>query len=91
MPEPLPDPADLSGSTVPVAAGVQTLTLETAPPTPLVVEKSATKRLGIVGWIAIIWIVAVVGSAVFASLLPIPRPDQKFLALAGEGPQMAKT
>jgi peptide/nickel transport system permease protein len=45
--------------------------------------------MGIVGWIAMIWIIAVVGTAVFATLIPIPRPNQQFLALAGEGPQVA--
>jgi peptide/nickel transport system permease protein len=68
---------------------VQTLALEPAAATPVVVEKAATKRLGVVGWIAIIWLVAVVGSAIFASLIPIAKPDQKFLALAGQGPQVA--
>jgi len=88
MPEPLPETADVPSSRA-AEAGVQTLTLETTPPIPVVVEKSATKKLGIVGWIAIIWIVTIVGSAIFASLLWIPRPDQKFLALAGDGPSLA--
>jgi len=88
MPEPLPETADVPSSRA-VEAGVQTLTLETTPPIPVVAEKSATTKLGIVGWIAIIWIVTIVGSAIFASLLWIPRPDQKFLALAGDGPSLA--
>jgi peptide/nickel transport system permease protein len=89
MPEPSADPVNPTETTSVVEAGVQTLVLETTPPTPVVVEKAATKRLGIVGWIAIVWIVAVLGSAVFASMLPIPRPDQKFLAIAGDGPSLA--
>jgi peptide/nickel transport system permease protein len=74
-------------SATPVEAGVQQLVLEPAPAgTPVEVEKSSTKKLGVVGWIAIVWLVLVLGSALFASLLPIPAPNKTFIQQAGEGP-----
>jgi peptide/nickel transport system permease protein len=36
-----------------------------------------------------VWIVAVVGSAILAPYLPISKPDQKFIILAGDGPSLA--
>jgi len=90
MPEPSVDPAvsTLEGDTAAVQAGVQPLVLEPSPTgTPGEVEKAANKRLGVMGWIAIIWMVLVVGSAILAPVLPIPDPAKPFVTHAGEGPQ----
>jgi peptide/nickel transport system permease protein len=88
MPEPSADPPKPDDVATPVEAGVQALVLDPAPTAPpVVVERAATKKLGVFGWIAIIWVVLVVGSAVFAGFLPIPKPDKPFVLLAGEGPQ----
>jgi peptide/nickel transport system permease protein len=87
MPEPSPEPREVAES---VPAGVQPLVLDPATPNaPVVVERAATKRLGIVGWLAIGWIAAIVFGALLAPWLPIPTPDQKFIVLAGDGPSLA--
>jgi peptide/nickel transport system permease protein len=72
----------------PVPAGTQELVLEPLIAPAPIVEKSATKKMGVVGWIAVVWIVAVVGSAILAPLLPISAPDKKFIAEAGNGPSL---
>jgi peptide/nickel transport system permease protein len=74
-------------SATPVEAGVQQLVLEPAPAgTPVEVEKASTKKLGVVGWIAIVWDVLVGGSALLASWLPHPAPNKTFIQEAGQGP-----
>jgi peptide/nickel transport system permease protein len=84
MPEPSPD-TGLRQEAIP--AGTQALVLEPdSPSAPVVVERGATKKLGIVGWLAIIWLAAIVFSAVLAPWLPIPKFDQKFISQAGDGP-----
>ena len=86
MPEPSPDPLDPAPSRR--RAGVNVL--DAAGPRRRSWSRSAaTKKLGIVGWLAIGWIAAIVLSALFAPLLPIPKPDQKFIVLAGDGPSFA--
>jgi len=89
MPEPSPE-SSTTATVVP--AGVAPMVLEpTEGPgaSAVVVEKSATKRMGIVGWIAIGWLVATVLSALLAPWLPIPAPDKKFILLRGDGPSLA--
>ena len=87
MPEPLADPG-LPPEESAVPAGVQPLVLEPAVASAPAVEKSATKKFGVVGWIAILWVIAVFGSAILAPLLPIPAPDRKFLRNIGDGPSI---
>jgi peptide/nickel transport system permease protein len=88
MPEPSPE-SSTTATVVP--AGVAPMVLEPTegPGASVVVEKSATKRMGIVGWIAIGWLVATVLSALLAPWLPIPAPDKKFILLRGDGPSLA--
>lgn len=88
MPEPSGNPVTAPEGETMVAAGVQTLVLDAATAPAPTVEKSATKKLGVVGWIAIVWVIAVFGSALFAPLLPISEPDHKFLRNIGEGPSI---
>ena len=79
MPEPSADPVTAPDrARRSVAAGVQTLVLDPAAAAAIAVERSATKKLGVAGWLAIIWLVAVIGSALLAPWLPIPEPDKKF-------------
>jgi peptide/nickel transport system permease protein len=87
MPEPSADLGRDPGDDM-VPAGTQALVLEPAvtAPVPVAVEKGATRRLGLFGWLAITWIVGIVGAAVLAPLLPIPSPSKNFIALAGDGP-----
>ncbi len=73
-----------------VQAGGQVLVFDVPPGEgDVTVEKAATKRLGLFGWIAVIWLFAVVFAAVFAPVLPIPAPDQHFLLHTSEGPSLA--
>ena len=60
MPEPSADPVTAPEGEAVVAAGVQTLVLDSAAAPEIKVEKSATKKLGVAGWLAIIWLVAVI-------------------------------
>ena len=86
MPEPSVDPVTTIQATT-VEAGVQQLVLEPTPAgAPVAVDKAATKKFGIVGWIAIVWIVLVVGGALLAPVLPLPKPSKTFVAEAGDGP-----
>jgi len=75
-------------SAAPVVAGTQTLVLDAEPEAAPTVEKSATKKLGLFGWIAIGWLVVIVGLALLAPWLPIAPPDQKFLRDTGAGPSI---
>lgn len=91
MPEPSVDPVGAAaeqGTTTTVEAGVQPLVLEpSATGAPVTVEKAANKKLGIMGWIAVGWMVIIVGGAILAPVLPIPDPNKPFVTQAGEGPQ----
>jgi len=70
-----------------IAAGTQPLVLDIPPVEGEVsVEKSATKKLGIVGWLAMFWMGLVIFCAVFAPILPIPAPDKHFILNTNEGP-----
>lgn len=91
MPEPSTDPAGLAESEqpTPVDAGVQTLVLEPAAAVPVEVERSATKKLGFFGWLAIAWVVAIFGAALFAPILPIPEPDESFGREISDGPSLS--
>jgi peptide/nickel transport system permease protein len=72
-----------------VAAGTQTLVFDTSHGGEGDVEKSATKKLGIMGWLAIIWMGLVVGCAILAPYLPIPPPDKHFLLDTNSGPSLS--
>lgn len=50
-------------------------------PTP-----SPRKRLGVIAWIAIAWLVALLVLSIIAPLLPIPRPEETFPEIARKGP-----
>src|SRR5687767_14461120 len=88
MPEPSADPVTAPEGDAMIAACVQPLVLEAATARAVAVEKSATKKLGVVGWIAIVWIVATFGSALLAPWLPIAEPDETFIRNIGDGPSL---
>ncbi len=52
--------------------------VDEAPDTAAAIEKAKTKRLGIVGWIAITWLVIVALMAVVPGLFPVPGVDERF-------------
>lgn len=85
MPEQSVEPMTATADTAPVVAGTQTLVLDAEPKAAPAVEKSATKKLGMFGWLAIGWMVSIVGLALLAPFLPIAPPDQKFLRDVGSG------
>jgi len=61
-----------------------------APPTaaPVVVASDGfrKRRLGIIFWMATVWLVLIVFGAVFAGLLPLKDPKQTFAGVSREGP-----
>lgn len=77
MPEPPRSPAEsllLDEETVglpPDASTIQIAAVETGPE---VAHERKRKGLGVGAWLAIIWLALLIGSAVFAPLLPIPDP-----------------
>ena len=89
MPEQSVEPMTETESAAPVIAGTQTLVLDQEAPAAPAVEKAATKKLGLFGWIAVGWLVLIVGLAILAPILPIPAPDQKFLRDTGAGPSFS--
>jgi peptide/nickel transport system permease protein len=42
------------------------------------VEVAATRRLGPIGWLCVVWLGLITGAAVLAPILPIPDPDESF-------------
>ncbi len=75
---------------------VDTVTAEPlagAPPTvPAVeelaagVEVSGTRKLGLAGWLSIVWLAVLVLSAILAPVLPLDDPDESFLEIVRKGP-----
>jgi peptide/nickel transport system permease protein len=75
---------------------VETVTAEPlagAPPTvPAVeelaagVEVSGTRKLGLAGWLSIVWLAVLVLSAILAPVLPLDDPDESFLEIVRKGP-----
>jgi peptide/nickel transport system permease protein len=60
--------------------------LAPAAPLPTEVEAAPTRRLGIMGWLSITWLVVIIGAAVLAPILPLDDPDQSFPGLQREPP-----
>ena len=46
------------------------------------IDVAATRKLGILGWLCIGWIVAIVGSAILAPILPLSDPEKSVAGLA---------
>jgi peptide/nickel transport system permease protein len=73
-----------------VQAGGQTLVFDVPPVEgDVTVETAATKKLGLFGWLAIVWMTNVLIWAIFAPVLPIPSPSKHFLLHTNEGPSLA--
>jgi peptide/nickel transport system permease protein len=49
-------------------------------------EARRRKGLGIFGWLAVAWMVTIVGAALLAPVLPLDDPDQTFAACSRKGP-----
>jgi peptide/nickel transport system permease protein len=50
------------------------------------VDVSRTQKLGVVGWMSIIWLAILILSAVLAPVLPLDDPDESFLEIVRKGP-----
>ncbi|MCZ7629582.1 MAG: hypothetical protein M5U19_11240 [Microthrixaceae bacterium] len=48
--------------------------------------RSPRKRLGVMAWVAIVWLSAMMLLAVLAPVLPIPDPTETFPEIARQGP-----
>lgn len=76
-----PNRETLVGGAGPAPAGVE------AVPTDIEgVEVAPSRRLGLSGWAALIWMGLVVLAAIVAPLLPVDDPNQSFPGLARQGP-----
>jgi peptide/nickel transport system permease protein len=53
---------------------------------PLVEEGYQGKKLGLFFWISLVWLVLLVGAAIFADLLPLKDPQATFRGVSRQGP-----
>lgn len=53
---------------------------------PQAVEATASRRLGLLGWFSILWLLAITGAALLAPILPLSDPDQSVLEIVRKGP-----
>lgn len=68
-----------------VASAVPGIAVPTEPVEELAPPRSK-KKLGVGGWLALIWVVGIGLAAILAPLLPIPEPTEIFPAIARKGP-----
>lgn len=88
----MPEPA---AETVPTPAAPAEAS-ETAPPPPAapegaeavqdVVEAAPSQRLGVLGWLSILWLGGISLAALLAPVLPLPDPEQSVLEIVRKGP-----
>ena len=69
---------------------IEALSSQKAPEEALARSRRRRSHVGLIGWLAILWLLAVVFCAVFAQVLPIPSatrvaPAQRLLALGSPG------
>ncbi|HEY8526066.1 MAG TPA: ABC transporter permease [Acidimicrobiales bacterium] len=50
------------------------------------VEAAPTRKLGLMGWLSLIWLVGITLAAVLAPVLPLSDPDESFLRIVREPP-----
>jgi peptide/nickel transport system permease protein len=98
MPEPTVDhdlqqpdgeePASAGGGNAPLASEVARpdASVATAAELDTAVETQPTRRLGIIGWLSVGWLVLIVGAALLAPILPIPDPNRTFPEISRQGP-----
>lgn len=51
-------------------------------------ETEPRRRMGVIAWFAIVWLVLVVAAAVLAPVLPLADPDESIPSLARQGPSV---
>ena len=84
MPEPVAEPATVAAG--PMAGVVGAAAPPTAVLAPEQVEAAPTRRVGLMGWASITWLVGIVGAAVLAPVLPLSDPDASVLEIVSQGP-----
>ena len=50
------------------------------------VETAPTRKLGVIGWVSIVWLAGITLAAVLAPWLPLPDPDRSSLEIVRVGP-----
>jgi peptide/nickel transport system permease protein len=78
MSEPVVDLPTGTAAAIPGAIGVT--------PPPVAVEQAATRKLGILGWLCVVWMILIVSAAILAPLLPLPDPQKSDGQFARMGP-----
>jgi peptide/nickel transport system permease protein len=88
MPEPAPEryAVPVGGVFAPPGAGEPASRPIPPPQAADPVEASPTKRLGLLGWCSILWLVGIAVLALLAPLLPLPDPDKSYLEIVRIGP-----
>jgi peptide/nickel transport system permease protein len=94
----MPEPADQPAERVPpgaVGAMPNTAPVPTSPGGPIApleataateVDAAPTRRLGILGWFSVLWLVGITGAAILAPWLPLADPDRSVLEIVRIGP-----
>jgi peptide/nickel transport system permease protein len=57
-----------------------------APADDVGVDTAPTRKLGVLGWFSIVWLVGISAAALLAPLLPLPDPDRSYLEIVRVGP-----
>jgi peptide/nickel transport system permease protein len=57
-----------------------------APRDEATVDAAPTRRLGVIGWVSVVWLVGISAAALLAPLLPLPDPDRSYFDIARVGP-----
>jgi peptide/nickel transport system permease protein len=57
-----------------------------APRDEATVDTAPTRKLGVIGWFSVVWLVGIVTAAVLAPLLPLPDPDRSYFDIVRVGP-----
>jgi peptide/nickel transport system permease protein len=50
------------------------------------VATAPTRKLGIIGWFSLLWLIGIGAAALLAPLLPLPDPDRSYLEIVRVGP-----
>jgi peptide/nickel transport system permease protein len=57
-----------------------------APRDEATVDTAPTRRLGVIGWCSVVWLVGISAAALLAPLLPLPDPDRSYFEIVRIGP-----
>jgi peptide/nickel transport system permease protein len=89
MPAPVDNPSVSAPGTLATAgaaAGASGPTDTAAPRDEVAVDTAPTRRLGVIGWCSVVWLVGISAAALLAPLLPLPDPDRSYFEIVRIGP-----